>query len=94
MRIVKDWNVNRWKFTLFHYQMKYSLKIEDGSTEQWYKFKDIDDSQVAKIITTFTQPDILKSIGDNFNYLNSSLSQIQNLLKSENSDEEEFDDII
>ncbi len=92
MRIVKDWNKGQWKFTLFHYQLKFSLKIEDGTTEQWYKFRDIEPENLDTLITIMSQDSISALIKENFDRLNKTMDIINAQLPE--SEHEEFDDIL
>ena len=49
MRILKTWNQNTLKLTLFQYQMKYSLKIEDGHFESILKLGDLSDFDINRL---------------------------------------------
>jgi len=57
MRIVSEWNYKQLKVTVFHYNEKFSLKLETDLMEQIYKFRDGQINSLA---------DIKSKIGDAF----------------------------
>ncbi len=40
MKILHSYTIRSWKVTIFHMSHRRSVKIENGYTEQWYKFRD------------------------------------------------------
>jgi len=40
MKILHSYTLRSWKVTIFHMSHRRSVKIENGYTEQWYKFRD------------------------------------------------------
>ncbi len=93
MRIVNEWNHRNWKYTLFHHQMKHSLKVENGTTEQWYKLYDIDAEQIPAIKSYTLSPLMLQKIAKHFAMLDETRSDILSEIHG-GGEEEEFEDII
>lgn len=67
MRIVNEWSKLNKKYTLFHYNMKYTLKIEDHLTEQSYKLGDIPNFDIDRLKEALDSDDLKYLIRQNFN---------------------------
>lgn len=91
MRIVNEWNHKGWKFTVFHHNMKYHVKVEDSRVEQSYKIQDIVGFDIKKLQSIMTTDEMTKRILLTFQ----SLHEAHRLLhEGFVEDEEEFDTII
>ncbi len=93
MRIIKDWTTHAWKFTMFYHNNRYTLKVENGSSEQVFKLGDLSDDPSVKI-------QMLSSV-KNFHQQFEAIFGAQEKIKIDilgslgsSEDEDEFDDII
>jgi len=89
MRIVSEWTYKHLRVTIFHYNERYSIKLEDGLLEQTYKFRS---GQVDNL------DDIKKKVNTDFydkaiNIFKTMNNNKTNILESGDT-EEEFDLII
>ena len=67
MRIVTEFNLGPWKCTLFSYQSKFTLKIEQGTLSQEYKWSiDGQPDQVDRIIGHFSSDGTIKGVAETF----------------------------
>jgi hypothetical protein len=62
MRIVKEWNHQGWKFTVFHHAAKYHVKIEDGPVEHSFKIMDVDGFDLDRLKDIITNSSMSQQI--------------------------------
>ncbi len=93
MRIIKEWNTHGWKYTMFYHNNRYTLKVENGSTEQVFKLGDLNDDPSAKIQLLSSDKSFQKQFETVFNTQESMKLDILHSLRT-SEDEDEFDDII
>ena len=91
MRIIKEWNIEGYRFTMFHHNNRYSMKIENGSTEQILKFGDLTADPSNTFLSKSSDKLILNQIINSFKQQEELK---QNLLDHLAPEEEEFDTII
>lgn len=93
MRIIAEFNMDRWKITLFQYGMKYTLQIEDGPVVQLYRFKEDEWSEdMLKWPGNGISPEKKKEIARIF----AKMQEVKQILGKSRDDypDDEFDEII
>ena len=91
MRIVHDFNLGHYKCTLFFYQEKYQLKIEDEFGEVHYKLGTLDQLNVDDLPKLLQLPTIKKALKDAFLGMRTGRDLLKGILTGEDeSDEEEI----
>lgn len=94
MRIVKEWSVADKKYTLFQYNLKYTLKIEDHLVEQTFKLGDSTELEINRLTDLVGSDHWQKIIMNNFKVLHKSHQELFADLLAEDIDDNEFDIII
>ena len=93
MRIIKEWNTHAWKYTMFYHNNRYTLKVENGSTEQVFKLGDLSNDPSTKIQKISSD----KRFQQQFEIIFGAQENLKlDILGSLGTsvDEDEFDDII
>ena len=94
MRIIKEWNKQHWKFTMFFHNNRYTMKVENGSTEQVYKLWDLSDNPSDILSEATLTPHIAQKIQDIFQSQQSLKNELQGSIQTCNDIEDEFDEIL
>lgn len=89
MRIVNQFNLGHFKCTLFHYQEKYSLKLEDEFGEIHFKLGHIDPPDSDSLPNLLQLPRMRQAIKDAFLATRTGRDQLRSLLTENTSDNEE-----
>ena len=90
MRIVHEINLGHFKCTLFHYQEKYSLKIEDQFGEVHYKLGQVSDFPIDQLDKLLRVPNIQKSIQESFLAMRHGRDHLKSILSEEGDEDEEI----
>ena len=69
MRIVSEWNLERYKCTLMVYEMKYTLQIEDERLQLTYKMGDRRREEIQKLEEILATPEVFEQIKKSFGAL-------------------------
>jgi hypothetical protein len=93
MRIIKEWNDQTWKYTMFYHNNRYTLKVENGSSEQVYKLADLADDPSSMIETLSSQEHYRQKIESIFTLQEQAKRELLSEIYSQQG-EDEFDDII
>ncbi len=94
MRIIKEWNKQNWKFTMFFHNNRYTMKVENDSTEQVYKLSDLSDNPSSVLSEATLTPHIAQKIQDIFQSQQSLKSELQSSIQTSTDVEDEFDEIL
>lgn len=92
MRIVREFNLGHVKCTLFHYNGKYSLKMEDELGEVLFKLGDIDIDEDVEIKDLLEIKDVKHHIRRAFENMGAARSLLIEMISEPNEDD--FDPII
>ncbi|MEL6122463.1 MAG: hypothetical protein AAFR14_01975 [Bacteroidota bacterium] len=58
MRVIREWNHDRFKCTLFKHEMRYTLQIEDERLSVSYKMGDVDLSDLSAVQRSLRVPEL------------------------------------
>ena len=86
MRIVNEFNLGHVKCTLFHYNGKYNLKMEDELGEVHYKLGDINIDKPDEVNRLFDLVDLRDSVRKAFENLAKGRMQLMHLLSNQEED--------
>ena len=92
MRIIKEFNLGHVKSTLFHYNGKYSLKMEDELGEVHFKLGDIDFDEDVEIKDLLEITDLKSHIRRSFENMGAARAILLDLMQEPSEDH--FDEII
>ncbi len=92
MRIVTSFNAATLKITLFTYQGKYTIKVQDKGYEFIIPLDDIDNNQIAETVEYYSKlPETIKSFKEIIQRMHDNRI---NITKELMADEDQFDKII
>ena len=83
MRIIKEFNLGHLKATVFFYEEKYSLKLEDEFGAVTYKLGRLERIDLTDIPNLFKLPKIEKSVIDAFMAMRSGRDEMIEILDNE-----------
>ena len=92
MRIVREFNLGHVKCTMFHYNGKYTLKMEDELGEVHYKLGDIEIDEEVDIKDLLEIKDLRNHIRQSFENMGAARSILIEMIQE--TDEDQFDPII
>ena len=78
---------------MFFHNNRYTLKVENGSTEQVYKLSDLSDNPSDILSEVTLTPQIAQKIQDIFQSQQSLKNELLSSIQT-NDDDDEFDDIL
>jgi hypothetical protein len=77
MRVIKEFNLNQTiKGTLFGWNGKYIVKLENGNLEQTYKIPETDVTGITDIDSLLANPDFLAKAEAIFSEMDSNLDSL------------------
>ena len=93
MRIIKEWTDRTWKYTMFYHNNRYTLKVENGSSEQVYKLADLPDDPSSTIESLSAEKGYQQKIESIFTAQEQIKRELLSGIHAEH-EEDEFEDII
>ena len=90
MRIVGSIPHHDYKITVFYMNERYSVKIEDGYYEQWFKFRPMGDALSLDLISSLIDERFLVGVQSRFkgmhaDWMDTQAAQLPNLGKVDES---------
>ena len=83
MRIVKEFNINRYKCTLFVYESKYTLQVEDSNYTIQFKLGDISPESAGRIENALSTTKMKYHIEKSYGLIHDSRIVLDNLIQEE-----------